>query len=91
MTVSMTALVRPLQRQVRISLILLAVASLLNQMDRFVLSVQTRAEYRCITTQSTSMNATHDSVPDAMFISNAVAELQTLARRFCNHFRRCSP
>ena len=27
------------------------------------------------------MNATHDSVPDAMFISNAVAELQTLARR----------
>ncbi|MDB6103624.1 MAG: transporter [Gammaproteobacteria bacterium] len=35
----MTALVRPLQRQFRISLILLAVASLLNQMDRFVLSV----------------------------------------------------
>ena len=28
------------------------------------------------------MNITHDSVPDAMFISNAVAELQTLARRF---------
>ncbi len=28
------------------------------------------------------MNVTHDSVPAAMFISNAVAELQTLARRF---------
>jgi hypothetical protein len=32
--------------------------------------------------QSTSMNITHDSVPDATFISNAVAELQTLARSF---------
>jgi len=28
------------------------------------------------------MNVTHDSAPDAMFISNAVAELQTRARRF---------
>ena len=28
------------------------------------------------------MNVTHDSVPAAMFISNAVAELQTLARGF---------
>src|SRR5882757_3457964 len=28
------------------------------------------------------MNVTHDSVPDATFISNAVAELQTLARGF---------
>src|SRR6266850_602901 len=28
------------------------------------------------------MTVAHDSVPDAMLISNAVAELQTLARRF---------
>jgi hypothetical protein len=28
------------------------------------------------------MNVTHDSVPEATFISNAVAELQTLARGF---------
>ena len=32
--------------------------------------------------QSTSMNVTNDSVPDAMLVSNTVAEIQTLARGF---------